>query len=97
MHGGFEKPGKSEHRISRETGIGFLVLPIMIAIVVVTLSILRPSPSNWIAEAVQAEFMGEGFVPPGQSPTELAQPVGEPHSSTSGWIVRVQTAWRGQR
>jgi hypothetical protein len=33
----------------------------------------QPTASNWISEAVQAEFVGTDFAP--GAPTQLAQPV----------------------
>jgi hypothetical protein len=95
MHGRFGKPDKNESRVSKDVGVGFLVLPIFVAIVLVALMIIQPNTPTWIAEAVQAEFVGD--TPSELSPTQFAQPAAEPHSMTSGWISRVQTAWRGQR
>ena len=37
------------------------------------LAIVQPVTSNWIAESVQAEFIGNSVVP-GQAPAQLAQP-----------------------
>lgn len=95
MHGQFERPAKNDSRGSRRTAIEFLALPVLAAIVLVAIMIMQPNAATWIAEAVQAEFAGDApSVPP---PTQLAQPAVEPHSGTSDWIARVQTAWRGQR
>jgi hypothetical protein len=95
MHGTFERPYDRESRVRRSAGTSFLILPIFLVIVVVALTIVQPNTSNWIAEAVQAEFVGD--TPSELSPTQLAQPAAEPRSTTSDWISRVQTAWRGQR
>jgi hypothetical protein len=97
MHGQFEKPGRSDRRVSRDTGVGFLILPIVIVIVLVVLAVIQPTGSNWIAEAVQAEFIGDTLALPDQSPRQLAQPATEPHSGAADWIARIQTAYRGQR
>jgi hypothetical protein len=95
MHGRFDRPDKNDSRVAKDIGIGFLVLPIFVAIVLVTLMIIQPNTPTWIAEAVQAEFVGD--TPSEPSPTQFAQPAAGPRSMTSGWISRVQTAWRGQR
>jgi len=95
MHGQFESPLNRHRRTSQQTTIEFLLLPIFLAVVLVALMILQPNAATWIAEAAQAEFVGDApFLLP---PTQLAQPNAEPHSVTSAWIARVQTAWRGQR
>jgi hypothetical protein len=90
MHGRFEKPGRSDSGFIRNIGVGFLVLPVLIAIALLALAISQPTASNWIAEAAQAEFAGDTGVPPGQSPTQLAQPAAEPHMRAADWIHRVQ-------
>jgi hypothetical protein len=95
MHGQFEGPLKRDRRTSQPTAIQFLVLPIFLAVVLVALMVLQPNAATWIAEAAQAEFVGDA--PSVLPPTQLAQPAAEPHSVASDWIARVQTAWRGQR
>jgi hypothetical protein len=89
MHGRFE--GREDFRkgtnLRQDIGLGFLVLPVVIAIALLALLVIQPAGSNWIAEAVQAEFVGD-TIP--LSPTQLAQ---EPHSATAEWM----TAYRGQR
>ena len=98
MHGRFEKRDgyKKGTDLRRDVGLGFLILPVVIAIALLTLAVVQPT-ANWIAEAVQAEFVG-GILAPGQSPTQLAQPAGEPHSAAADWMFkRVDAAYRGQR
>ena len=95
MHGTFERPYDRESRVRRSAETSFLILPIFLVIVAVALMIVQPNTSNWIAEAVQAEFVGD--TPSELSPTQLAQPAAEARFVTSDWISRVQTAWRGQR
>jgi hypothetical protein len=46
---------------------------VVLAIALLGLAIVQPATSNWIAETVQAEFIGNGVVP-GQAPAQLAQP-----------------------
>jgi hypothetical protein len=97
MHGRFEKPGRNESNLYRSFGLGFLALPIVIVIALLALAVIQPSASNWISEAVQAEFVGDPSLLPGQSPTQLAQPAAAPHSAAVDWLDRVQTSSRGQR
>jgi len=95
MHGTIERPYDRESRVRRSAGTSFLILPIFLVIVVVALMIIQPNTSTWIAEAVQAEFVGG--TPSELSPMQFAEPAAEPRSMTSGLISRFQTAWRGQR
>jgi len=97
MHGRFDKRGnyRNDSNLIRDVGLGFLILPVVIAIALIALVVVQPPASNWIAEAVQAEFIGT--LPPGQTPTQLAQPSDEPHSTADWMIKRVDAAYRGQR
>ena len=73
MHGSFDESGGNDNSIYRRWGIGFLVLPVLLAVALLGLAIVQPATSNWIAESVQAEFIGNNVVP-GQAPAQLAQP-----------------------
>ena len=73
MHGSFDRPGRDNDSIYRNWGIGFLVLPVLLVMTLLFLAIVQPATSNWIAESVQAEFIGNSVVP-GQAPAQLAQP-----------------------
>jgi len=89
MHGRFEEREdfRKGTNLRQDIGLGFLVLPVVIAIALFALLVIQPAGSNWIAEAAQAEFVGD-TIP--LSPTQLAQ---EPHSAAVEWM----TAYRGQR
>jgi len=52
--------------------IGFFALPVLLVVVLIGLAITQPAASNWISEAVQAEFAGIDL--PAVAPTQLAQP-----------------------
>ncbi len=53
--------------------IGFFALPVLLVVALVALAMTQPAASNWISEAVQAEFVGADSAP--VEPTQLAQPV----------------------
>jgi hypothetical protein len=72
MHGSFEKFGESDRRTRRSWSIGFFAFPVLLAIALVALALTQPAASNWISEAVQAEFAGT--ILPEVAPTQLAQP-----------------------
>ncbi|MGH9694544.1 MAG: hypothetical protein ACRD5Z_10405 [Bryobacteraceae bacterium] len=70
MHGSFDRPGESGHRMQRSWSVGFFAFPILLLIALIGLAIAQPAASNWISEAVQAEFGGR----PEIAPVQLAQP-----------------------
>ena len=73
MHGSFDRSGKSNNRIDRGWGIGFIALPVLLVIALIGLSMIQPAAPAWISEAVQAEFVGPDLGPEIR-PTQLAQP-----------------------
>jgi len=73
MHGSFEKSRETGKRIYRGWGIGILALPALIAIALIGVAITHRGASNWISQAVQAEFVGTDQAPD-VTPTQLAQP-----------------------
>ncbi len=76
MHGTFERPHETrDNSIYSRWGLGFLTLPALLAITLIGLAVTQPAASNWISEAVQAEFAGASLSPNG-APTQLAQPAG---------------------
>ena len=73
MHGPLDKSGHNKNSIYQRWGIGFLVLPVLLVIALFALAFAQPSRSNWISEAVQAEFTGIA-VTPEDTPAQLARP-----------------------
>jgi hypothetical protein len=72
MHGSFDRSGENASRTQRSWNIGFFALPVVLVIALIALAMSQPIASNWISEAVQAEFVGAD-----SAPTQLAQPVRE--------------------
>jgi len=72
MHAPFDRSRKSDDTTSRASGSRFLIVPVLIAIVLLTLAIISPKSSIWISQAVQAEFGGSGIAE--DMPVETAQP-----------------------
>jgi hypothetical protein len=72
MHAPHDRSRKSSHRTEPKSGIRFLILPVLMAIVLIVLATVNPKASVWIAEAVQAEFGGAGVAL--DMPVETAQP-----------------------
>lgn len=73
MHGSLDKAGRSENSIYQRWGMGFLALPVLFVIALLVLAIAQPATSNWISDAVQAEFAGISVMPEA-APTQLARP-----------------------
>jgi hypothetical protein len=73
MRGSFDKSGKAAKTIYRSWGLGFLALPVLLAMVLMALAFTQPAASNWISEAVQAEF-ANAYLAPEVAPTRIAQP-----------------------
>jgi hypothetical protein len=61
MHAPFDRSRKSDHATGPRSGVGFIILPLLMAIVLITLAIVHPKASTWISQAVQAEFGGSGI------------------------------------
>jgi len=77
MHGTFEKSREvRDNNVRRSSGVGFLAVPVVIAVALVGLAITKPAVSTWIAEAAQAEFAGSVMMPEA-APTQLARPANE--------------------
>jgi hypothetical protein len=73
MHGSLDKSGNNEDSIYRRWGLGLLALPALLAVTLIGLAIAQPNTSNWISEAVQAEFAGFDAMPQ-ITPTQFARP-----------------------
>ena len=73
MHGSLDRSGKSDNQIHRNWNFGFFALPALAAIALLAFLIAKPTASNWIADAAQAEFVGMNFAPD-PAPTQIARP-----------------------
>ena len=60
MHAPFDRR-KSDQATEPRGGVGFFILPVLMAIVLIALTIFHPKASLWISQAVQAEFGGSGI------------------------------------
>ena len=74
MHAPFDRSRKSDHATEPRSGVRFLILPVLMAIALLTLAIVHPKASIWISQAVQAEFGGSGIVD--DMPVQTAQEPG---------------------
>ena len=74
MHAPFDRSRKSDPATESRSGVGFLILPVLMAVVLITLAIVHPKASIWISQAVQAEFGGSGIAD--DMPVQTAQEPG---------------------
>ena len=72
MHGSLDKPGKDKSTYEK-LGFGFLALPVLLVITLIGLAIIHPGASNWIAQAVEAEF-ADFSASPSLEPAQIARP-----------------------
>ena len=73
MHAPFDRR-KSDQATGPRGGVGFFILPVLMAIVLIALTIFHPKASLWISQAVQAEFGGSGIAD--DMPVETVQQPG---------------------
>ncbi len=75
MHGTFDKSGKPDDDIQSSLhgywNAGLFALPALVVIALVGLAMKNPAASNWISDAVQAEFVGIDSAP---ATVQFAQP-----------------------
>jgi hypothetical protein len=76
MHGSFDKSGKPDGDVQGNWNAGLFALPALVVIALVGLAVMHPASSNWISDAVQAEFVGIDLAPEA-APIQFAQPARE--------------------
>jgi hypothetical protein len=81
MHGSYDKSDKSrsDNQIHQNWSIGLPALLALFVVGLIGLVIVKPAASNWISEAVEAEFTGI-YVTPDLAPTQIARPAMEFHT-----------------
>ncbi|HZR77257.1 hypothetical protein [Bradyrhizobium sp.] len=71
MHAPYDK-SRHSYRAEPKSGVGFFILPAILAFALIAFVIAYPKSSIWISQAVDAEFVGGGIA--GGAPVETAQP-----------------------
>jgi hypothetical protein len=72
MHGPFDKSPKSEPNIYRNWDMKFFALPLLLAIALIGYVVSHPGIVKWVADGVQAEFVGTDLTRDAPSETRLA-------------------------
>ena len=69
----FDKPDQQENYVQSNWTVGIAAALGVIMFGLVVLMSNSPAASNWVSEAVQAEFVGSSYTPQ-QAPVQTAQP-----------------------
>jgi hypothetical protein len=77
MQGPFEKSPKGEPNIYQNWSMKLFALPLLLAIALIGYIVSHPEVAKWVADGVQAEFVGTDMVPDPASPTRVAQPTNQ--------------------
>jgi hypothetical protein len=86
MHAPLDRYSKSYQSTPPKGGVGFLIVPTLIAIALLALAILEPKTSMWVAEAVQAEFPGSIIADDtSPQPARPAAPIRTPTDVNAGF------------
>lgn len=74
MQGPVEKQPRNSGSAYRNWDIKLFALPVLLAAALIGFVVSHPGVSKWVADAVQAEFVGTDFVPDAAPPTRVAEP-----------------------
>ena len=74
MHGPFDESPKGEPNIYRSWSIKLVALPLLLAIALIGYVVSHPGVIKWMADGMQAEFVGSDVGPEDTSPKRVAQP-----------------------
>jgi hypothetical protein len=84
---------RSDRRFLWSWTAGIVVVHAVLLLVLASILILRPVASEWIAQAVQAEFVGSP--PPVIVPSQIAQPGGQMRTVWADQSGRVDRSGNG--
>jgi hypothetical protein len=74
MHGPFDESPKGEQNIYQSWSMKLFALPLLLVIALIGYIVSHPDIAKWVADGVQAEFLGTDSTPDPSSPTRVAQP-----------------------
>jgi len=74
MQGPFEKSPKGEPNIYQNWSMKLFALPLLLAIALIGYVVSHPDVAKWVADGIQAEFVGTDIVPDLAPPTQVARP-----------------------
>jgi hypothetical protein len=74
MHGSLEKPGKVERNIYGSWDVRIFAIPVLLLTALIGFVVSHPAASDWISQAVRAEFADTDWAP---DTTQTAKPATE--------------------
>ncbi|MBA2400460.1 MAG: hypothetical protein H0V72_17495 [Bradyrhizobium sp.] len=77
MQGPVEKKPRDGRSVYRNWDVKLFALPVLLATALIGFVVSHPGVSKWVADAVQAEFVGTDLVPDLAPPARLAMPKNE--------------------
>jgi hypothetical protein len=83
MHGPFDKSTKGEPNIYQSWSMKLFALPLLLVIALIGFIVSHPDVAKWVADGVQAEFVGRELAPDLASPTRVAQPSNQVRTVTT--------------
>jgi hypothetical protein len=83
MHGPFDKTPQGEPNIYQNWSIKLFALPLVLAIALIGYVVSHPHVAKWVADGVQAEFVGTDMVPDSAPRSRLAQPKNQGRTVTA--------------
>ena len=83
MHGPFDNSPKGEQNIYRSWSMKLFALPLLFVIALIGYIVSHPDVAKWVADGVQAEFVGTELAPGLASPTRVAQPSNQVRTVTA--------------
>ncbi len=89
MHGPFDKSPRGEQNIYQSWSMKLFALPLLLAIALIGYVVSHPDVAKWVADGVQAEFVGTDL-PDLVPPTRIAQPSQSGphnHARTEIWVT----------
>jgi len=83
MHGPFDRSPRGEPNIYQNWNIKLFALPLLFVIALIGYVVSHPDVAKWVADGVQAEFVGTDVVPDLVSPTRVAQPANQVRTTSA--------------
>ena len=83
MHGPFDKTTKGEPNIYQSWRMKLFALPLLLVIALIGFIVSHPDVTRWVADGVQAEFVGTQLAPDLASPKRVAQPSNQVRTVTT--------------
>ena len=88
---------RSKPNIYQNWSIKLFALPLLLAIALIGYVVSHPNVAKWVADGVQAEFVGTDMVPDLVPPTRVAQPANQNSHNQRALKLTRAADWRRAR